>query len=433
MNRISATARDIREAARSHCVSMKKSRAFFLCVSGNRIISACFLLAAVIVIEAVVLLYRGSFFLPFFVHGPVSYEALADRVISACKGASYRPGCYDKEIPKLMKEISMEDVFKITRIVQEKDQGYWYCHVLGHELSGIETAKDPSRWKDVVARCPADMCSNGCLHGAFQERFRVEALPAAHVDDLVKELDGICEERSAWHPTGLQKGTCYHALGHLMMYITGADIGKSTALCEKSAKGKDGQDFSPLCFDGAYMQIYQPLEPEDFALVKGKQPTKENLKAFCATVSGERQASCWSEGWPLYANEIKTPKGLVAFCRVFADDARRKSCYNDIFYVLTAQFNFREDTIENFCVSLPADVRGQCFASAASRLIETDWRLVTRSVALCASAARSGVGDTCYNEMLASSRYNFQPDSEAFLNLCGSLPAPWKERCLQKN
>lgn len=393
-------------------------------------------LAAVVVIiaEVSVLLYRGSFPVPFFsLRKPVVFEAFAERVIGACENASYRPGCYDKEIPKLMKDISMEDAFKVTRIVQEKDKGYWYCHVLGHELSGIETAKDPSRWKDVVARCPSDMCSNGCLHGAFQERFRAESLPAARVDDLVKELDGICEERPEWRPTGLGKGTCYHALGHLMMYITVADIEKSTALCEKTAKTKDGQDFSALCFDGAYMQIYQPLEPEDFALVKGKQPTKENLKAFCADVTGERQASCWSEGWPLYAQEIKTPTGLVAFCGVFPDESRRKACYNDIFYVLTAQFNFKEDSIGDFCSSLPSGLQGQCFASASSRLIETDWRLVERSVALCAKAASRGVGDACYSELLVSSRYNFQPDSKAFLNLCGSLPAPWKERCLQRS
>lgn len=411
---------------------MKRQRTFFPEIFKSRTVCACLVVVAVIVAEAGVLLHRGSFPVSFFsLRRPVSFEALAERVIAACKDVSYRPGCYDKEIQKLMKGISMEDAFKVTRIVQEKDKGYWYCHVLGHELAGVETAKDPSRWKDVVARCPADMCSNGCLHGAFQERFRAESLPGARVDDLVKELADICEDRSSWHPTGLQKGTCYHALGHLMMYITEADIEKSTALCEKTAKSKDRQDFSPLCFDGAYMQIYQPLEPEDFALVKGKQPTKEELKTFCSKVTGERQASCWSEGWPLYATEIKTPTGLIAFCGVFTDDVRRKGCYNDIFYVLTAQFNFQEDAIEHFCVGLPASLQGQCFASAASRLIETDWRLVGKSATLCAKAQSLGAGDACYNEMLASSRYNFQSGSKAFLSLCESLPPPWKENCLK--
>src|SRR5690606_4527381 len=124
--------------------------------------------------------------------------------------------CYDKELPKLMDEgFSMEDAFAVTRLVQDRDPSYQYCHVLGHELSAKETAKDPDNWKSVIARAPIGVCSNGAIHGAFQERFRVASFAGKSVDDLVPELLRICKANEDWHPTGMPEATCIHRLGHL--------------------------------------------------------------------------------------------------------------------------------------------------------------------------------------------------------------------------
>ena len=120
-------------------------------------------------------------FLNFFVYklgnisGNISANSLdkyATGIVKKCSSASYKPTCYEKEVPMLMDSISMEEAFQVTRIIQDLDKSYQYCHVLGHELSARETAKDPGKWKDIIPRCPSGLCSNGCIHGAFQERFR---------------------------------------------------------------------------------------------------------------------------------------------------------------------------------------------------------------------------------------------------------------------
>ena len=352
----------------------------------------------------------------------------ADSILKKCAAASYRPSCYDEEIPKLTSAISMEKSFAVTRLVQDEDSEYFYCHVLGHELSGRETAKNPDNWKEVIARCPSNMCSNGCIHGAFQERFRAESLPNANLEELKPILTGICEKRPGWEPTRLEKATCYHALGHLSMYITDANIEKSTALCKEVVP----RGYSQLCFDGAFMQIFQPLEPEDFALVKGKAPTKEELFSFCSGFPDQQKNSCWSEGWPLYYKEIITPKGLVEFCSKIQVDNQENRCYNALFYVVTAQFTFNEERITDFCSELPQERMGQCFANASSRMIETDARLIDRSVALCAKANVLGVGEECYEELLVYSTYNFHAGSQNFFQLCNALPAPWNTKCLNR-
>jgi hypothetical protein len=193
---------------------------------------------------------------------------LAKQMVDRCKTSKFTQTCYDKEIPKLMDNptnLSMENAFAVTRIVQDIDKSFPYCHVLGHELSAKEVNKDPSKWKDVVSRCPSGTCSNGCIHGGFQEKFRAESLTDAQVQQVLPDLKTICEDRDNWHPTGLEQASCYHALGHLTMYLTRADTTKSSSLCNTIAQKSDGRDFRHLCYDGVFMQIYQPLEPEDFS------------------------------------------------------------------------------------------------------------------------------------------------------------------------
>lgn len=355
----------------------------------------------------------------------------ADKVIAECAESRYRPGCYDKQIPKLMDDISMEDAFKVTFIVQGKDASYPYCHVLAHELSAREVIKDPSNWKEVVSRCPSGMCSNGCIHGGFQERFRSEIFTPEKIEAMKPELNDLCEARGNWKPTGLEQASCYHALGHLTMYLTDADIKKSIVLCDEFSLKKDGRNFKHLCYDGAFMQIFQPLEPEDFSLIKGKEVTKENLLPFCKQFDTERYGSCWSESWPLFRKELEKPEGLVKFCSQTIPSGVDR-CYNALIYVLSAQFGLNEKKIGDYCSGLPKSRQGQCFANGASRMIETDYRNIVRAVSFCTSAQKYDMTNVCFKELLMYSSYNYHVGSPAFQEVCNAFPEPWKSKCLSK-
>ncbi|MEX2090762.1 MAG: hypothetical protein WD989_01355 [Candidatus Paceibacterota bacterium] len=363
-----------------------------------------------------------------------STKDYADQVVRKCSKEKYRPSCYDEEIPKLMDKISMREAFDVARVVQDAEgDGYLYCHVLGHNLSARETAKDPSKWKEVIAKCPSGMCSNGCIHGSFQERFRVENLSDEEIDKLIPELSEVCEEKPGWKPTGLEQASCYHALGHLVMYIAGGDIDKSNKVCDVvSVKGKN--DFLQMCYDGNFMQIFQPLEPEDFELVRDIAPkNKEEAMLFCGKYTGLKKSSCHQESWPLYFSEIMTPKGLIKFCGYSNDDTVQKRCYNALFYIIAAQFKLDQIKIKDFCGGLPQPKQGQCFANSASRMIETDYRLMDKALFLCNEARVYGVQDVCYKELVFYSTFNYHPDSSEFRHLCDSLPNEWKEKCYSGN
>lgn len=351
----------------------------------------------------------------------------ADTIIKTCATSEYKPACYDKEIPKLMKKMTMEEVFGVTKRIQSQDSTYAFCHVLGHALSAAETKKDPSMWQEVITRCPSGVCSNGCVHGAFQERFRTDVLTSAQIQEIKPDLSSVCEPRGSWSPTGMEQATCYHALGHLLMYITGADIGKSTILCDELAGKKEtsSHDFHRICYDGAYMQIFQPLEPEDIALIQGREQTRQTVNTFCSQFIGERQASCVGESWPLYLDDlVRNPSFVETFCGPLRGEFKER-CYNGLFYILVVQFQFNLDRIKDYCSELRDDLAGRCFANTASRLIETDWSNIEKAVAWC------GEQKVCLDELVSYADYNFHKNSEEFYALCNALPQPWRDTCLK--
>jgi len=358
-----------------------------------------------------------------------SLARYADTVIATCSTATYPPACYDEELPRLMRRgLSMEETFAVTKLVQEQVPDYFYCHVLGHRLAEQETAKDVSQWTDVIARCPTGMCSNGCIHGAAQERYRAESLSPEEIEAALPELTQTCSMEGARTLTGIEQASCYHALGHLAMFMTAGKTQQALDVCAAIVPVEDG--YATLCYEGVFMQIFQPLEPEDVALVRDFAPESQpEARSFCDSFPEEESAACHRESWPLARDTLSTAVGVNAFCSFATEAESAKRCYSSLFYVLVPQLNFDEEKIVGLCDSFDEKRAAQCYASAASRTIETDERLIPQAASLCAIAAEKGAGIRCYSELLFYSVNGITEGSQAFQELCRALPEPWGSRC----
>lgn len=383
---------------------------------------------------AIILIVIGAVGLYFLNMIPKkSLQVYADAVVKACEKESYAPSCYDREIPKLMDKISMEDAFEVTRLVQVKDQRYLYCHVLAHNLSLRETSKDITKWKDVVARCPTTVCNNGCQHGALMRRFNAESLTDDQIQEVKPDLLDVCEPRGSWNPREIERSMCYHALGHLNMFITDADIPKSVSLCNDISVKSDGRNYTQTCTQGVLMSVYQPLEPEDFALVKDIAPTKNTVNAFCNQFTGEAWFACHSESWPLFLEDIKKPTGLLRFCSYTSDPDKKHNCIATGLSILTVLMvvdrDNKLDTLTTYCNELPRLEKGQCFASSAFRLVQIDPRYIDTAISVCEAAEVSGVGDPCYSYVLQHKDQSFAKGSGEATDYCNHFKDPWKEKC----
>jgi hypothetical protein len=358
--------------------------------------------------------------------------AYADEMIAKCAQETNHQSCYEKEIPRLTQKISMEDAFTVTSLVQEKDQSYKYCHVLGHNLSAREVDKDPSRWKEVISRCTMGSCSNGCTHGALQEHFRADKPKAEDLQASISDLSQICQDRSGWTPTENERAGCYHALGHTTIYLTGANLAQSVDLCQKISLNHNGQSYYQNCLEGAFMQIFQPLEPEDEALVKDIKRSKETLLTFCGQFRDYAEEACYREGWVLFSDEVKTPTGLAWFCSQIPGQRAIDACYSKMFFSLMNVFNFDSEKMKDLCLGLPSPWSADCFADAAARYITAERNFSASAIAMCVLAAASSLGEKCYQRLVLYSDIVYHQGSDDLDNFCRHLPEPWQTQCKAK-
>ena len=369
----------------------------------------------------------------------ISNKVLADyaqQVFEKCSKESYTPSCYDKEIPKLMDYISMEDAFAVTKIIQEKDNKYLYCHVLGHNLSRRETEKDPSKWMDVITSCPSTMCNNGCLHGSMMDRYKDEYLSDSEIEELKPDMKIICEPRGTWNPLPIEQSMCYHAIGHLAMYITNADLNKASSLCEFVGKKEDGRDYVQTCTQGVFMQVFQPLEPEDFALVAKLTPKKEDVKKFCAPFKSSpiKFVACNIESWPLFRNELKSPPNIERFCSFSDIPFAYKTCQSGIMNLTTSDFMVDHDEIlklDNFCMEFSTNERrSECYTFTAGRLMQIDPIYVDKGLRVCQVAEKRGLAEECFRLMAVYGKRTYYKGSSEFKKYCDKMPGDWKNYCL---
>lgn len=368
---------------------------------------------------------------------PQSIHGYAQLMVDRCAKAAYRPTCYENEVPTLVTDLTMPQIFDVIREIRKIDPDYLYCHVLAHKLGTYEVSLDPNNWLNAVAEGPTDgLCSNGFAHGAILTRFHDEQLTKDQFDYAVGELATACEEREGWHPTDLTKAMCYHGLGHVLIFMSEANVPAALAACEKVALKSDGRDYRQLCTEGVYMQLYQPLEPEDYALIDKLplKPTKDDLKQFCSqnSANNAQYGACWREGWPVIGNDIKSGKGISNHCNQLTDAEGKDLCFISLVTINGRQNLGTPDNMVRVCSEMDDAHKGTCFARGANAYLEEDPQLVPQGVALCARADTQAAQDECYGFLANVASFNFGAGSPAFVKLCSLLPQKWQGACARQ-
>ena len=215
--------------------------------------------------------------------------------------------------------------------------------------------------------------------------------------------------------------------------MTLANVTQSLQACNVIAIKSDGRDYTRVCTEGVYMQLFQPLEPEDFALVDmlPYKPIKENLSQFCKEFSTNdtQYGACYREAWPLFGNDIYSSDGLNLYCSQLTQNQDIDSCYVSVFTIVGRHGLAEPEKMAETCNGIQEKYRGMCFARVANAFPEENPDLVKDGVAFCAQANTKTAQDECYTFLANVASFNFHAGSSAFEELCTLLPAEFEAVC----
>ena len=361
------------------------------------------------------------------------YEEVLTRIIKTCAWDGDDPSsCYESEVPALYPGRPLPEVFDIIRDVVQKDSSYQFCHVLAHKIGERVVAEDPARWIDAIPLNPRDgLCSNGFIHGVIGGRFRSEVLSDVMLNELIPDFSRACEARKDWKPSDLDRAICYHGLGHLYDYITDANLGKALSLCERTTSSQ----FRRVCVEGVFMQIYQPLEPDDYLLIErmAVRPGTTTVRQFCAPFKDpEYVGACLRESWPFFRKDIMNGDGIEAFCSAQSNDELEEHCYRSAFTIVGRLALATPESAALACVHAPTGRQEMCYSVLAQTVLEEDRANVTGALALCARAP-SEIAGTCVQWLIHQASFIFGSNTEEYTQFCKELAVTGPLRCPDVN
>ena len=95
-------------------------------------------------------------FVGFFGFSSLGVERYSRDIVKQCATEKNSAACYEREVPKLLSTLPLQDVFGIIRAIRRADSSYQFCHVLGHKLGEAVVAKDKSRWFEALSQGPSE-------------------------------------------------------------------------------------------------------------------------------------------------------------------------------------------------------------------------------------------------------------------------------------
>lgn len=361
-------------------------------------------------------------------------EARARTIVSHCADAEYRPSCYEERVPALLNAgVPYEDTFEVAYEIQKLDTSGEYCHNIAHRLGATEVAKDPALWKDVIRRTPHGKCLNGGIHGAFQERFRASELASAHIPSFVNEMQDLCTVRTDLPSSPGDIASCVHGIGHLFMFVTDGNVQDSISMCQAMSFDEDvgvteiGQEIS--CHEGIFMQLFEPHEPEDHALIVGQEQSKETVGAFCTSFDGLPLTACLARSAAFFYENPGAGAPNAPDCSILETERLQRACQGTQVRIFARDTFFDLTAAREYCGTLPKSKVGWCYAMSGSYAFTLGYFDSEQPFLFCKQAELQGSGASCYDELSKIIAYTFAKNDLATDALCSRLPAPYDDLC----
>ncbi len=361
-----------------------------------------------------------------YMHAPSSRpESHAASIVSECRESQDHARCYESLVPLLYPKMSVPQLFEIIRSIRSSDPTYQFCHVLAHKIGERVVADDLEHWIDAIPLNPASgYCSNGFIHGVVGGRFRSEVLDTKTIETHMSDFRRACESRDGWSPSDLDRAICYHGMGHLYDFITDADLNLALDLCERTTTAQ----FQRVCIEGVFMQIFQPLEPDDLALIEQMtmKPTPNSYRRFCDSFKDDDYVgACLREAWPMVPG-VLDGSGTAQLCEGQPNSELVDSCYQTAFSIVGRIKQGQPEEQAHACDRAPEARRNTCYSVVANAIVEEDRTNAPGAVSFCSRAPKPR---ECLEDLAKTARFNFGSNAGQYKRFCGALPKDMEAQC----
>ena len=175
------------------------------------------------------------------------------------------------------------------------------CHAVAHELG--HAAVDAAHGDLAVAlRERSDVCGGGYVHGAVERVLGSSRHPASDLLDTCARDDG----------------SCWHGVGHGLMFATRMDEKRALALCSRARSVA----LERRCGEGVFMQLFN-AESSSAATVPSLQETRD----ICAATAQPQTANCWFYAPNAYlARHLDGFAGAMRWCARQSTSVGREVC-----------------------------------------------------------------------------------------------------------
>lgn len=238
-------------------------------------------------------------------------HATVDHVLVS--GASDEPESFYQRTSRELLEIEASQgsgaaLAELDRRSTSDSQVAGVCHAIAHDLGHAAfTAAKGDASKALSDR--DDVCGGGFTHGIIELALGSSKHPA-------RDLLTVCAPN--------QDGSCFHGVGHGLMFATGMDVVKALALCDRAP----ASILSSRCGEGVFMQLFSAdVAGGHMAAAGYVPPTMASAREMCTVTRLPYAANCWFYSPTLWLQANPDDfSGAVDWCRGASSTLGRQLC-----------------------------------------------------------------------------------------------------------
>lgn len=184
------------------------------------------------------------------------------------------------------------------------------CHAIAHELGHVAVEQSGGDARQALA-LGTEVCGGGFTHGVIEVVLGASRRPG-------RDLLRICAPAN--------DGSCFHGVGHGLMFATGMDVDRSLELCDRSPSSS----LSARCGEGVFMQLFSSdLSAQHVAGSAAFDVASDpaGARATCRGTRDRYAPNCWFYAptvWLTVHPDDFT--GAMDWCRGAGTDVGRQLC-----------------------------------------------------------------------------------------------------------